>query len=806
MITERATRAQEPQRRWPVERGESVPHRTPARNDVFGVAAVLSLALAYLSPAFVDGASFGTYDLVLRATSLGRAAFPHTPFNHVASDSVSEMAAWNQFDWSALRSGHFPLWNGLSLFGLPQFLNFQSGVLSLPNLVSYAVPLRVAYTVSVGLVLVIAGTGAYFLARVLGLRPLGASFAGIAFMLSGPFANWIWDPISSVVSLLGWILAFAILCYRGSHRLLAVTGLALSTAFCLYGGFPEAVVFVAASVAIIAVSSAAASGIRRLFGRGESGPGPGWGGLARITGGGLAGVLLALPLWWPGLQLLSSAHRETRTGFPAFPGRALALFVAQGYDGLQSGRNPWFLPGWNYYESVSYVGVVVLVLAAVACLRWWRHPTVIALTVLPICVLAVLYSKGPLSFVHHLLTLVSSQTYWPRFRVVIGLPLGLLAGLGLETVARRGRERPTAAALCLATVVLAGVVAAMWALPASGPDHLVRERSLFWPTGLVAACGLVALLALAGGTRTGTGGTHRARGGGAGRPLMLWAAFVLWGGNAAFLLFAGVGTNAYSQSFYPVTGAIAALSSDIGSTLVGLDGGNGEKVGQLVDAGIYPEANLPYEVAEFAAHDPILPQSYFVAFAGGEKRGPGFFEPDITSARQARSLGIAYVLAAPSRPPLPGGVRVGVLAGETLYRVPGATRFSVSTGEVTGVTGRDGSYTVAVSARRPTVLTARVTSVPGWHATVNGKTVALERDGVFYEIGLPAGRDEVRLSYLPARLVQGVIAACVGAGGLLLYALVLLVTGGGGAARRRKHLPGRGGPSLADLLDAERAR
>lgn len=803
VVTERSTRERPPARRWPVERGEAVPSRTTRRSEFAGVASVLAMALAYLSPALVDGPSFGTYDLVLRATSLGRSAYPNTPFNHVASDSVSEMAAWNQFDWSQLHSGHFPLWNPLSLYGLPQFLNFQSGVLSLPNLVSYAVPLHLAYTVSVGLVLVLAGTGAYFLARVLGLRPLGASFAGVAFMLSGPFANWIWDPISSVVSLLGWILAFAILCYRGRHRVASVFGLALSTAFCLYGGFPEAVVFVVAAICVLAVTFTIAAAVRSALGRSGAERGVSWTGLARLLGGGAAGVLLALPLWWPGLQILSIAHRETRTGFDVFHVPMLALFVAQGFDGLQMGKNPWFLQGFNYYESVSYVGIVVLVLAVVACARWWRHPTVIALAVLPLAVLLVLFSHGPFSFLHQFLGFVSSQTYWTRFRIVIGLPLGLLAGLGLETLARRWRETSPLVTFTLATLALAVAVAALWRSPAPAGDALVRERSLYWPSGLVGGCALIALIAFAARHRAGNRRAHGGRRREIGGPVMALCAASLWCGSAAFLLFAGVGTNGYSSAFYPTTPAIAALSADVGSHLVALDGGNGESVSDLVDAGVYPEANLPYGIAEFAGHDPALPQSYFVAFAGGARGGPGFLEPDVETAAEARRLGIAYVIAAPGRPPLPGGVRVAVLAGETLYKVPGAARFTISDGRVSHVSEQENGYDLVVRAEKAAVVTARVTAVPGWSATLDGRALPLRPDGLFYRVDLPPGTHRLRLSYRPARLGEGLAAAGAGAAGLLLYALVSAVLRRRPGERRRAH-EGRDPFSFADLSEEAR--
>jgi len=61
---------------------------------------------------------------------------------------------------------------------------------------------------------VIAGTGAYAFARVIALRIPAALFAGVTFMFSGAFANWVTWPLSDVVAWTGWIAALAILSYR----------------------------------------------------------------------------------------------------------------------------------------------------------------------------------------------------------------------------------------------------------------------------------------------------------------------------------------------------------------------------------------------------------------------------------------------------------------------------------------------------------------------------------------------------------------------------------------------------------------
>ena len=402
------------------------------RGDVFGVSAIVGFVLAYLSPAVKDGWSFGSFDMVVSYTSLGSGAYRGPPHNWLNTDSVTLMVPFNSFDWTAVHHLQFPLWNDLSLLGLPQFLNFQSAVLSLPDLTSYLVPLRFAFLVVVAMKLLIAGTGAYTLCRVLGLRPFASVLGGVTFMLSGAFSSWLVWPLSGVVAWLGWIAALAILAYRWKKKRSYVVLLALSVAFCVYGGFPEAYFFVAAALVTFFVVLAAVTLVRRH----RLSPS----GVTRVAIGIVAGGVLSAPLWFPGLQIVKGSHRVTLTGFQGIDASTLGLLVAPGYFGLPITGSAWFYSDANYYETVVYVGVVALVLAGAAVLRWWRHPTVVALFVTIVVTLLISYQTKSFHVVSDLLkhSRFDSVTF-SRMRAVIGLPVGVLAALGLKTLLREGR-------------------------------------------------------------------------------------------------------------------------------------------------------------------------------------------------------------------------------------------------------------------------------------------------------------------------------------------------------------------------------
>jgi hypothetical protein len=744
------------------------------RADFFGVSALVGFVLAYLSPAAKDGWSFGSFDRVIPVTSLGTGTYPFGPHNWLSSDSVTQMVPFNTFDWTAIHHLQFPLWNDLSLLGLPQFLNFQSAVLSLPDLTSYLVPLRFAFLVVVAMKLLIAGTGAYALCRVLGLRPLASVLGGVVYMLSGAFSSWLTWPLSGVVAWLGWIAALAILSYRWKGKRSYVVLLALAIAFCVYGGFPEAYFFVAAALIsfFVALAVVTLAQRRRLS----------LSGVVRVAAGIVAGGVLSAPLWFPGLQVVKGSHRETLTGFAGVNAGTLGLLVAPGYYGLPIKGSAWFYSYGNYYETVVYVGVIALVLAGAAVLRWWRHPAVIALVVMVVVTLLISYQTKSFHVLSDLLRHSRlDSVVFSRMRSVVGLPIGVLSALGLETLMRARGERRMLIAYWALSAIVATLVGLLWygALKNNLAGYReLRLDSLWWPIGLVETC------VLAGGLLLLACRLARRR---SARVAVVAAVAVLFGAETAFLVFSGVGINSYSESFFPVTPAIARLKAVVGSGLVGIDTGAPSQPRLIAHAAFYPEVNLGYELAEFAAYDPIIPQAYFT-FRGGQQN----VEPDIDSAALARRYGIAWILQAPQVHPIPpaGTHYVGSFAGERLYAVPGTSRFSLIADRGSGVSepvslvshSVTSSWTFTIDASTPSRLIMRVTDYPGWNATVDGRALSLSGyDGLMLQAAVPAGRNVIHLWYLPERLLIGTWLALAAFAVLLAWAAWPLV-------RRRSRL------------------
>jgi hypothetical protein len=779
--------------------------------DVLAVAWIALFVIFYLAPALKDGAAFGPADLG-RGLSLLTHILP-IPINHNAinGDTITQGVPWNTLDWRIVHHGELPLWNSLSGTGLPQMFNFESAPLSLPTIIGYLAPLSASFLVTVAAKLFIAGTGVYLCCRVLGTGPLAGAFAGTTFMLSGAFAGWLGWSVDGPIAWGGWILAAAMLAYRSRGQVRHVLLLAVTVAFSLYAGFPESYVLLAIGLGVVLlVTGAVTLAARRRVGAI---------GVARIGIGIVAGGALAAPLLLPGVSLISGSARNGKNAATGIPLHLATLLFAQGFFGLPTKGSYWF-GEVNYYETAAYVGVIAIVLAAVAVLVAWRRPAVVGLFVSAVVGFLVIYQLGSGAPVQKLLSKLGlSAVALQRMQSVFELVVAILAGIGLEIVIRRWRMVSVRLALLASSLAVAVVLAALWEkvgtarlIPTPNPPtnpptiatlESLRRSSLIWPTASI-----VLVLVLAGAAwALRKRGDHKAPG------LARAGALTLLAAQSSFLLFAGVGLNSYSHDAFPVTPAAATVQQVVGTKLLGLDGENTDcnpttphngpfcGVRFWTGAGFYPEMNIGYGVDELAMHDPTIPQAFFDAWPvpNAEQVTPinlNLFAPAIDTVALARRYGVSYVLYLPrkgDKPPV--GMRlVATAAGEQLYAVPGASQFSfVANAGANGAAGTasgsapaatvtsvthpgDARYVVNVRVTRAAKLAVRITDVTGWHATADGKSVPVERyDGGLLSVEVPAGTHTVVLHYWPKRFTEGILLALVALLGFVVWAVLLAV-------------------------------
>jgi hypothetical protein len=196
-------------------------------------------------------------------------------------------------------------------------------------------------------------------------------------------------------------------------------------------------------------------------------------------------------------------------------------------------------------------------------------------------------------------------------------------------------------------------------------------------------------------------------------------------------------------------------------------------------------------------NEPIMPKKYYSAWESQYHSVPGIatasqFCPTIASAAQARELGVSYVLV-PAGAPGPAGTtyvtRLRVpnphpgspgttTSDEDLYFVPASGVVTVSTRPAGGVARRpavdlrvsstsSGTLNVTVHQKEVSTLNFHVSDVPGWHATIDGRPLALRASSEFeLHADVPPGRHDIKLEYWPSLFSVGLILAAIAVVGI----------------------------------------
>ncbi len=751
--------------------------------DVLGVAWTVLAAALVLARALHPGVSLGPFDLLSR---FGLTQQPGTTVhNAIQADQIQQMVPWTNLAWTQVHNGQLPLWNSYNLLGMPLAFNWQSSVFSVPTALSYLFPVRYAYTVIVLVRLLIAGTGAYALCRVLRLGVFGAALGGTVFELSGPMVDHAGWPHTAVTCWAGWALAAVVLLVRGRHRVRDSVLMALFVGAAVYGGHPESLAVLGVAVAVFVVVW--------LVVRARLERAPTLRPLSLVLVAGVCGLGLGAPLLLPGTQLGLLSVRRNGTGQPAYPLTHLPNLVAAGLQGPD-------------FTTSAYVGVIALALGAVGVWAGRRRPEVWALV-------ALVVVSGALTFlspVDQLLDHIpgAHTVTWNRAVMILALTVAVLAAFGIDALVRADRDPSVDAAKTLARwvggafAVAGGAVLLLLAGSVVGISHLAKhQHSLFWPA-------VQAVVGLAVGGVLWWRAKRRPPAHGRG-VLCRSAAVVLFGVESAFLLSTGASFWSVSPTYFATTPGVTELQQSVGSSLVGY--GSCRALAYLTsskqEVGIRPDANVAYRIREMAVYDPILPENYLQSWAAaGGAPTPhslaqlGVFCARIASVNQARLYGIQYLLEPAGRKGPYGSVFVRLVGDEGLYSVPGAADATVvaapahgaepslfAPGVPVAVTHPDpASWRVPVQGAVPLVLRLRLTNVPGWQATMDGRPLALEpwASGAMLEARIPPGRHVVELHYWPPLFTDGLVIAAVVAAGLVLT--MVAAVGLGRRARRSR--------------------
>jgi hypothetical protein len=735
--------------------------------DIGGLLFVVAAAVAVMLPALIHGASLGPFDLLSR---YGVSKQPGvTIHNSQTTDLIAQMIPWTSLAWTQVHSGHLPLWNPYNGLGMPLAFNWQSATFGVPTLLGYLAPLRYAYTVQVMVTLVLAGTGTYVLGRVLRLSVTACVMAGVVYELSGTFMGFLGWPIASVMAWAGWLFAAALLIVRGQRRVRAVVFFALAVAGAIYAGQPDALVLLAPGLLVFVVVLLIARARSEGMSRSSLRP------ISDIVVASIAGGALGAPLILPGIPLTTGSvfyHAAKANG--ALAAHDVVNLVFQGYNALPVAQGHWFGVGTS-----AYVGVIALVMALTGAVVCRHKPEVLAFVIVGVVMGALVFLPPVASLMNDL----PFRARWHLGLVVVTFVLAILAGYGTDVVIRSPRDWTTRVWCGSGFGVVGLIVVALWFI---GRGHLaphaarLRTQSFIWPTVLV-ILGLVVVALLSRGAGQPGAVPSNDTGGrvGTGR-LVAWVFLVA---QTAFLV--GVGTPLWSSSptFLTPTPGVIALTTAVGASTVGFGAHSCELPPTL---GILPETNAAFGVHELSAYDPITPRSYFRAL----KLSPGIlvsaFCPVVRSVAEARRYGVEFILEAKGTSSPVGAVFDRAIGDEDLYRVPGAgaaTLTAVAGGKLPAVDAPGtplsvtypgpGSWRIVTKATGPQVLRLRLTDVPGWHASIDGRPLTLERfSGIMLQAHIPPGSHVVELHYWPETFTIGLLCAGGSGAGLAIGAVV----------------------------------
>lgn len=784
---------------------------------------LLACAAGFLAPALSHGSAIGPYDLqsVLGLTST---AHPYV-HNAVASDQIQQFIPWQVLSWLQVHAGHVPLWQPANLLGMPLAFNFQSAPFSLAVAVGYVLPLALAHTGTIAVELVLSGTGTYVLCRMLRLGVLPAVLGATIFELCGAFTIWLGVYEAGCCCFLGWTLAASVLLLRARRRALPLALLALGLALAFASGEPQIDAFFIAFLAVFVIVAVI---------RGWDGTAPHWSArdvaqqaqsdlrrwrakvlLDHVLALGAACCLVA-PIYLPGIQVLLRSARVHGPYVSGLPPHNLVNLLLPWYSGVPTNL-PSIVGPDNLYVASVYVGAVGLAFALAGLAYVRRRPEVLAFGIAAVLLVLGLYVPPVTAVMRHIPEV-------KVFRVDLGttfldFALAMLAAFGSQALLRPaplGGATPTDAAspteACWAGRLFLGGSAALGLvllglgvrLAVSGGELTAAQRSIrtagfLWPGICVGVCLVVALSwhvrrrveAASGGAarwpHRALGRTAAAVSGRAGLGALVLA-------EAAFCVISGAWfLSSTTKPFHP-TPAVATLQRTVGAKLVAI--GACPELHSFPPLGLMPDDNAAYGVDEFTDYDPIMTIQYYGGLANvtGMSRTPpagenALFCPSVTSARVARYFGASYILE-PSGAPGPKGTRlVTQVHNEAVYAVPDsgrATLLPLGAGikraeradqpVQKAYESSGGTWHVTVDARRRSLLLLRVTSVPGWQATIDGKRLQLHTFGtVMLAATVPAGRHVVVMRYWPRLWSAGLILALLAAGALVISLAVAAI-------------------------------
>jgi hypothetical protein len=399
----------------------------------------LILALALLYPGVLTGKAIGDDAAALGIwpmTELGhKPPAEHNPYLYDATFVFHPDMEWAR---SRVRGLTPPIWNPYNTNGFPQLASQQTAVLFPLTYLAYLLPFWWSLGLIIALKIAIAGLGTFLFARSLGQSRWPAAFSAVAFAFGVFLISWLSHPHSNIYVLMPWMLlaADAVLQRR---RVRDMGLLALAWGLAMLGGQPESVwICGLLNVAYIVWRLVSLPGRRRA--------------LALSAGGIALGVAAGAVVLLPFFEGLHASYATARGASAGLSLKTIGLLLAPEVWGRPDRVFNAVQPS-NYLERTVYVGVIPLLLAAAATLRWRKGPVRFFAVA---GVVAALFVWNVPGITHVLLRApVFDQVAMTRAAIDVTFCLAILAGFGLQGVLDGDRRTMRVAlVLCAGAAVL----------------------------------------------------------------------------------------------------------------------------------------------------------------------------------------------------------------------------------------------------------------------------------------------------------------------------------------------------------------
>jgi hypothetical protein len=416
-------------------------------------------------------------------------------------DMTSFFVPYRQFASDQMRAGHIPLWNPHTLCGTSFVGGFQSAIFYPFTWLHLLLPLALTINWTVAAEMFLAASFMALCCRQRGIGRIGSMLAGLAYIFSGSLYLRLYAGHLATYSTMTWA-PLALLCIEyvleGGKAYWAFLGACALTMTVLAGGVPS--VYQALIVFGLYTLARWFQSPRR------------WRALSLLLLMGTLALSLSAVQLLPGLRTASEAVRSSATDYQfssecPVPPENLMTLIAPHFWGDPM-RNP-YMGRWWFWESNLYIGTGILLLSlAGLVLARWRNtwPIVLAILVSFALALGIHAHVGSFNLFHFLYYHFPFYDHFRgtgRFAIFVALFMAILAGMGVDELARGGARAMRVGLVMFALAIIVGFAAAwLWGQVALGMNgqwaHLLGQiratRQSYADPGLYDAADKVSLL------------------------------------------------------------------------------------------------------------------------------------------------------------------------------------------------------------------------------------------------------------------------------------------------------------------------